>query len=169
MVSLQSSSTTNDADPLAQLLRIRSPTGTSRLNVEPTTSGEEFGQMILATIPSSEAQPDPSTLKLSNQPGPNGESVPFDALKGRKVGDMGFRWVWGDPHSIVRYIRAHKPSRIKDADQSSVMGTSCSSPTSLFLPTPLHTLRQKRRATRHTLPSRIHRIPTLTPILLYQA
>lgn len=47
--------------------------------------------MMLATIPATDPQPDPSTLRLSNQPGAGGEAVSFEALKGRKVGDMGFR------------------------------------------------------------------------------
>ncbi|WWC58679.1 nuclear protein localization protein 4 [Kwoniella dejecticola CBS 10117] len=72
------------------LLRIRSPAGTARINVEPTTSGEDFAQLMLDGIPKSDEQPDPSTLKLSNQPGSSGESVPFSALVGRTVGDMGF-------------------------------------------------------------------------------
>lgn len=42
-------------------------------------------------MPKDEAQPDPATLNLSNQPGAGGEKVSFDALRGRKVGDMGFR------------------------------------------------------------------------------
>jgi len=46
--------------------------------------------MILASIPSSDAQPDLATIKLSNQPSSTAESVTFDALKGRTVGDMGF-------------------------------------------------------------------------------
>ena len=79
--------------PFAQLLRIRSPAGTSRLTVEPSTSGEEFAQMMLAALPKDDVPPDPSTLRLSNQPGNSGETVPFDALVGRKVGDMGFRYV----------------------------------------------------------------------------
>ncbi|WWC86305.1 nuclear protein localization protein 4 [Kwoniella dendrophila CBS 6074] len=72
------------------LLRIRSPAGTSRINVETTTPGEDFAKMMLDTIPKSDEQPDPQTLKLSNQPGSSGESVPFSALVGRTVGDMGF-------------------------------------------------------------------------------
>ncbi|KAK4683809.1 nuclear protein localization protein 4, partial [Tremellales sp. Uapishka_1] len=71
------------------LLRIRTPAGTVRITVEASTPGADFAQMMLATIPSSEA-PDPATLRLSNQPGASGESVPFDALAGRSVGDMGF-------------------------------------------------------------------------------
>lgn len=48
--------------------------------------------MMLDSIPKSERDEiDPTTLRLSNQPGTSGESVPFDALQGRKVGDMGFR------------------------------------------------------------------------------
>ncbi|WVQ62138.1 nuclear protein localization protein 4 [Kwoniella botswanensis] len=72
------------------LLRIRSPAGTARINVESSTPGEQFAQMMLDSIPKSDEQPDPSTLKLSNQPGASGESVPFSALVGRTVGDMGF-------------------------------------------------------------------------------
>jgi nuclear protein localization family protein 4 len=74
-----------------QLLRIRSPAGTARITVEPTTSGEEFSQKILAGIPPSDAQPDLATIRLSNQPTSTAESVGFDALQGRTVGDMGFR------------------------------------------------------------------------------
>jgi nuclear protein localization family protein 4 len=75
----------------AQLLRIRSPSGTARLNVTPETTGEDFAQMMMAQIPAAEsAAIDPSSLKLSNQPGEKGELVAFDALRGRKVGDMGF-------------------------------------------------------------------------------
>lgn len=48
---------------------------------------------MLDTIPKSDPQPDPKTLKLSNHPGSNGEAVAFEALVGRKVGDMGFRYV----------------------------------------------------------------------------
>jgi nuclear protein localization family protein 4 len=73
-----------------QLLRIRSPAGTARITVEPTTSGEDFAQMILAGIPPSDPQPDLATIRLSNQPSSTAESVTFDALKGRTVGDMGF-------------------------------------------------------------------------------
>lgn len=73
-----------------QLLRIRSPAGTARITVEPTTSGEEFAEKILAGIPSSDPQPDLATIRLSNQPSSTAESVSFDALKGRTVGDMGF-------------------------------------------------------------------------------
>lgn len=76
---------------IAQLLRIRSPSGTSRITVEPTTSGEDFAEMMIAAIPKSEGDIDRNSLKLSNQPGKGGESVPFSALQGRKVGDMGFR------------------------------------------------------------------------------
>lgn len=47
--------------------------------------------MILDGIPKSEAQPDVATVKLSNQPSSSGESVSLEALKGRTVGDMGFR------------------------------------------------------------------------------
>jgi hypothetical protein len=78
-------------DNAFQLLRIRSPAGTARINVEASTPGEEFSQIMLATIPASDPRPDLSTLKLSNQPGSSSEAVPFEALKGRKVGDMGFR------------------------------------------------------------------------------
>ena len=88
MVSHQSSSSTNN-----QLLRIRSPAGTSRITVEPTTSGEEFIEKILAGIPPSDPQPDLATVRLSNQPSSTAESVSFDALKGRTVGDMGFGYV----------------------------------------------------------------------------
>ncbi|CAD6571324.1 MAG: nuclear protein localization protein 4 [Tremellales sp. Tagirdzhanova-0007] len=45
---------------------------------------------MLAALPPGDAPPDSSTLRLSNQPGSGGESVSFDALVGRKVGDMGF-------------------------------------------------------------------------------
>ncbi|KIR37157.1 nuclear protein localization protein 4 [Cryptococcus deuterogattii MMRL2647] len=72
------------------LLRIRSPAGTARITVQPETTGEEFAEAILNTIPRSDPQPDPATLALSNQPGAGGESVPFQALNGRTVGDMGF-------------------------------------------------------------------------------
>jgi nuclear protein localization family protein 4 len=47
--------------------------------------------MMMDQLPQADAATiDRSSLKLSNQPGDKGESVPFDALKGRKVGDMGF-------------------------------------------------------------------------------
>lgn len=59
--------------------------------MQPETTGEEFAEAILNTIPRSDPQPDPATLALSNQPGAGGESVPFQALNGRTVGDMGFR------------------------------------------------------------------------------
>ncbi|KAL1410637.1 nuclear protein localization protein 4 [Vanrija albida] len=72
------------------LLRIRSPAGTARITVEPTTSGEDLTAKILETIPKSEPQPDLSTVALSNQPGIAAEKVTLDALKGRKVSDMGF-------------------------------------------------------------------------------
>jgi nuclear protein localization family protein 4 len=76
----------------SQLLRVRSPAGTARITVEPTASGEDFAIMMLDSIPKSERDEiDPNTLRLSNQPETSGESVPFDALQGRKVGDMGFR------------------------------------------------------------------------------
>jgi nuclear protein localization family protein 4 len=42
-------------------------------------------------VPKNEAQPDPNTVTLSNQPGASGEKVTLAALQGRKVGDMGFR------------------------------------------------------------------------------
>jgi nuclear protein localization family protein 4 len=85
MVSHYNPSPTN-----GQLLRIRSPAGTARITVEATTSGEDFAQMILADIPPSDPQPDLATIRLSNQPSSTAESVTFDALKGRTVGDMGF-------------------------------------------------------------------------------
>ncbi|ORY23223.1 NPL4 family, putative zinc binding region-domain-containing protein [Naematelia encephala] len=72
------------------LLRIRSPAGTSRITVEPSTSGEKLAELMLATIPASDPKPDPATLTLSNQPGSSGEQVPFAALVGRTVSDMGF-------------------------------------------------------------------------------
>jgi nuclear protein localization family protein 4 len=46
--------------------------------------------MILAGIPASDPQPDLATIRLSNEPSSTAESVSFDALKGRTVGDMGF-------------------------------------------------------------------------------
>lgn len=73
-----------------QLLRIRSPAGTSRLNVTPETSGEDFAQQMLDALPKSEGPIDPASVKLSNAPGESGEKVTMDALRGRKVGDMGF-------------------------------------------------------------------------------
>ena len=76
---------------MLQLLRIRSPTGTARLTVDASTPGGDLSRLILETIPASEGPIEPSSLKLSNQPGANGESVSLDALEGRKVGDMGFR------------------------------------------------------------------------------
>ncbi|KAI5449687.1 nuclear protein localization protein 4 [Naganishia albida] len=69
------------------LLRIRSPDGTFRIQVEPTTSGEEFAQKIVETI--SSGTPDHASITLSPQP-VGGEKVPLTALQGRKVGDMGF-------------------------------------------------------------------------------
>lgn len=42
-------------------------------------------------MPKNEPQPDPDTVALSNQPGASGEKVTLVALRGRKVGDMGFR------------------------------------------------------------------------------
>ncbi|KAL7424724.1 nuclear protein localization protein 4 [Cryptotrichosporon argae] len=72
------------------LLRIRSPAGTSRITVDPSTPGEELGRLILETVPASDARPDPATVRLSNQPGAGGESVGLDALQGRQVADMGF-------------------------------------------------------------------------------
>jgi nuclear protein localization family protein 4 len=74
-----------------QLLRIRSPAGTARISVEASTPGEELARLILDTVPKNEAQPDPNTVTLSNQPGASGEKVTLAALQGRKVGDMGFR------------------------------------------------------------------------------
>jgi nuclear protein localization family protein 4 len=48
--------------------------------------------MMLDNIPKAERDEiDRTSLRLSNQPGSSGECVHFDALKGRKVGDMGFR------------------------------------------------------------------------------
>lgn len=47
--------------------------------------------MLLSSIPKSEGPVDPKSVKLSNAPGENGEKVTLEALKGRKVGDMGFR------------------------------------------------------------------------------
>jgi nuclear protein localization family protein 4 len=38
-------------------------------------------------------KPDESTLRLSNQPGPNAEQLQLSALVGRKISDMGFKWV----------------------------------------------------------------------------
>lgn len=63
----------------------------ARITVDNSTPGEELAKLILDTIPKDEPQPDPATLSLSNQPGASGEKVGFDALRGRKVGDMGFR------------------------------------------------------------------------------
>lgn len=60
--------------------------------MQPETTGEDFAEAILNTIPAADPQPDPATLALSNQPGAAGESVPFHALSGRTVGDMGFRY-----------------------------------------------------------------------------
>ncbi len=57
--------------------------------------------MMMAALPKDEAPPDASTLRLSNQPGSSGESVPLEALVGRKVGDMGFRYV--RLHDLTRY------------------------------------------------------------------
>ncbi|WVN85392.1 nuclear protein localization protein 4 [Cryptococcus depauperatus CBS 7841] len=72
------------------LLRIRSPAGTARITVTNETSGEDFAQMMIDTIPKSDPPPDLATLSLSNQPGAGGETVSFEALKGRSIGDMGF-------------------------------------------------------------------------------
>lgn len=44
---------------------------------------------IMALIPGRAA---PGSVKLANRP-KGGEEVPMDALNGRKVGDMGFKWV----------------------------------------------------------------------------
>lgn len=74
-----------------QLLRVRSPAGTSRINVEPSTTGEAFVEMMLAAIPKNDPQPDLATCRLSNQPGSGGESVSFEALQGRTIADMGFK------------------------------------------------------------------------------
>jgi len=48
---------------------------------------------MLETVPKKDGIPDPNTLKVSNQPGNSGEHVALEQLKGRKVGDMGFRLV----------------------------------------------------------------------------
>ena len=74
-----------------QLLRIRSPAGTSRLTVTADTTGEDFALQMLEALPKSEGPIDLSSVKLSNAPGESGEKVSLEALKGRKVGDMGFR------------------------------------------------------------------------------
>lgn len=44
---------------------------------------------IMALIP---GRATPGSVKLANRP-KGGEEVPMDALNGRKVGDMGFKWV----------------------------------------------------------------------------
>ena len=59
--------------------------------------------MMLAALPPGDAPPDTSSLRLSNQPGAGGESVPLDALVGRKVGDMGFRYA---PSGFGRMLSA---------------------------------------------------------------
>lgn len=46
--------------------------------------------MMFASIPKSEGAVDISSIMLSNAPGDKGERVSFDALKGRKISDMGF-------------------------------------------------------------------------------
>jgi nuclear protein localization family protein 4 len=77
---------------LHQLLRIRSPAGTARVTVEPTTSGEDLTRMMLETVVKSGDRPDESTIRLSNQPpGPNSQQLELSALIGRTVSDMGFR------------------------------------------------------------------------------
>lgn len=64
------------------------------------------------TIPKDEPQPDPATLSLSNQPGASGEKVGFDALRGRKVGDMGFRWAtWRNTFSLLAVMVISSSSR----------------------------------------------------------
>lgn len=74
-----------------QLLRIRTPAGTSRLNVEASTPGEELAKMMVETLVKAGEKADESTLRLSNQPGSSAEQLPLSALVGRTVGDMGFR------------------------------------------------------------------------------
>lgn len=71
------------------LLRIRSPDGTFRIEVSPTDTGEVFTSKILETIPDA-ASLIPESVTLSNKP-VGGEIVGLEMLKGRKVGDMGFR------------------------------------------------------------------------------
>ncbi|KIR82129.1 nuclear protein localization protein 4 [Cryptococcus gattii EJB2] len=102
------------------LLRIRSPAGTARITVQPETTGEEFAAAILNTIPRSDPQPDPATLALSNQPGAGGESVPFQALGGRTVGDMGFS------HGDLLFL-SYKP-RGADPDSHPAMEATTSLP-----------------------------------------
>lgn len=47
--------------------------------------------MMMDQIPKADsAGIDPTSLKLSNQPGDKGEFVAFEMLRGRQVGDMGF-------------------------------------------------------------------------------
>ncbi|EIW72439.1 hypothetical protein TREMEDRAFT_58601 [Tremella mesenterica DSM 1558] len=111
------------------LLRIRSPAGTARVTVDPNTSGEDFANLMLGTIPKSDPQPDPSTLRLSNQPGSSGELVPFQALIGRKVGDMGFS------HGDLLFM-SYKPL---EADSTSHPTTEASTSNSLpTQPDPSH-------------------------------
>ncbi|OCF41793.1 nuclear protein localization protein 4 [Kwoniella heveanensis CBS 569] len=114
------------------LLRIRSPAGTARITVEPSTPGEQFAEQMLATIPKGDEQPDPSTLKLSNQPGSSGESVPFSALVGRTVGDMGFS------HGDLLFL-SYKPLSTPAADpQSHPKKESTSSHPHVSQPDPSH-------------------------------
>jgi nuclear protein localization family protein 4 len=62
----------------------------TRINVEPTTSGDDFAQLMLATLPKGAEAPDLTTLALSNDHKSTAEKVPFSALSGRIVSDMGF-------------------------------------------------------------------------------
>ena len=111
--------------------------------MEPTTTGEEFIEKILAGIPPSDAQPDLATVRLSNQPSSTAESVSFDALKGRTVGDMGFG-----------YVSCH----VLGKELMLAMGCYCSYPINLFLPIQTPTLRLKLP---HQLPIPNNLIPPI--------
>lgn len=124
-----SSWTCHQAD--LQLLRIRSPAGTSRLTVQPMTTGEDFAQMLLDTLPKSAGErPDEETLRLSNQPGPKGEQLPLSALVGRTIADMAFKSVhfsWPESkltcsHGDMLFL-SYKP---KETDPSSHPTTEAS-------------------------------------------
>ncbi|WVR05934.1 nuclear protein localization protein 4 [Kwoniella sp. DSM 27419] len=113
------------------LLRIRSPAGTARITVEASTPGETFAELMLGTIPKGDEQPDPATLKLSNQPGSSGEQFPFSALVGRTVGDMGFS------HGDLLFL-SYKPLSADPQSHPTTQASTTSQPAHPNQPDPSH-------------------------------
>lgn len=115
-------------------IRLRSKEGTERVQVDPTTAGEDLAQLVRRVqgscslhSPSStsrdltpcscslpfqivdaleNADPDIDTITLSNAPGSSGQRFGLDALYGRSVADLGFKYVPCSPqsHLAVAFI-----------------------------------------------------------------